>query len=137
MRHYLAKNDGSGKVYLEGKETPNPVPFFNRAASQGELITMMPGEGVGGLPAPGLEVSVLYGVKQGRLRIQLPYCTLATYLLLEALHATGASLNYSPDDGTNVWEVDFLPEQEGWAPTAIRGTVDFQLEMNFLELRKL
>lgn len=136
LRHYLSKNDGSGKIYLEGLEVPNPLPRFNRGAAQGELLTMMPGENAG-KAAPGLECSVNYGVVQGRLRIQLPYCSAATYDDLEELHSTGDSVYYSDDDGANVWELDFLPEDAGWNPQPIRGTPDQQLEMNFLELRKV
>ena len=142
-RYYLAKNDDSGKVYLEGMEHPKPEPKFSRARAQGEVITMMPGPPVSGnRPTPGLETTANYGVRQGRLVVKMIYCSRATYLLLEALHVTGATCIWGVehDDGVTVqrWEVDFMPEEQGWRETPLDGTHDYApLEMEFLEIAEV
>lgn len=138
-RHYLSKNDGTGKIYLDGKDAPEPFPIFDRGDLQGEVSTMMPGESESNpnKPVPGLVTVTNYGCAQATVRIGFgEFLSVATYASLEALMQTGDTVYYSEDDGANEYEMSIIPGS--WRVTPLSGTAaGRRLEFDMLEVRKV
>lgn len=135
--YYLSKTDGTSKAYF----TVNPVPLPDLVPGRRVIEKeIMPGLS-GGSPVDGGLVYYDVGthISRNKLDITVPFVTETIKNNIKTLFELSPtqSLYYSPDNGTNIWEVCWA-DGDPFIPSRAEGVSDrWRLEMHFRVLAKV
>jgi hypothetical protein len=114
LRVYIANEDGSDPVYLEGVSTPWPEEPATKQQRRGAVFEMIPGWDEDTNKAiAGRTVTVDAGTHPTNRKIEVVCFALATLEAdLREKYDRIEPVQYSPDDGENIWLVAWRPNEE-------------------------
>lgn len=105
--YYLSRTNGASKIYFNINPTPLPDIEPGMRVISKEL---MPGLDASGNPTDAGRIFYKIGshITRQDLQITIPFATAATRTgIITLFNLSDATIYYSPDNGTNVYEVCF------------------------------
>lgn len=120
MAHFFRRLDGTGQLDLVGVSSPFPEPEI-QVPTVGSVEGMVPVYDAGeGRYYPGEEVSVVFGTRlsHGRVDVRLPAAPASLVQSLKDLRDEAIPFVWSPDDGSTLYVVEYLPGNSLVTPPA-------------------
>lgn len=114
---------------------PVPVPVI-QAERTGSIKRTLCGLDINGNVTAGQKIIQDCGGIWSDIEFNFDGVTQTTITALDVLFAKVEPILYSPNDGTDVWKLAWLPEKAAYNPIKEAGRDDYILQMKFTVLEK-